>query len=81
VGLRGRSAAVQLVIDGALAGATVPWLLDAQVRGSQLLTETVGLTGGLGLRSGSQPVVDGDEVAGRAGGTELRLSAGVDLIF
>jgi len=81
IGLRDRNGGVTLVVDGALAGATVPWLVDASVAGTRLLNETVGLTAGGGLRSTSQPLADGEVVAGRAGATELRLTGGLDLVF
>ena len=81
VGIRGREAQATLTLDGALAGAAVPWLVDLRLDGTHLLNETVGLCGGLGVRSMSQPLLDGETVAGKAGSTDLRLSFGVDLVF
>lgn len=81
VGVRNRTRQVDLAVDGALAGFTAPWRADARVGATQLITETVGLRAQAVGRSSSQALFDGDEQAGRSSENELRLSAGIDLVF
>lgn len=80
-GLRHRERLLDLTIDAALASATVPWLLDAEVGFTQLLGESLGLRASLGGRSDSQPLVDAEATAGRAGTTELRAQVGLDIVL
>ncbi len=79
-GLLSEGAQLDLAIDGALAGLT-PWRGDLRAGGTALLTDALGLRiEGLGRLAG-QPLLDGDEPAGRVSERELRLSGGVDLVF
>jgi hypothetical protein len=80
-GLRSRNQVVDLHVDAALAGATVPWLFQAQAGFTHLFNETIGLRVGAGLRSTSQPLLEGEVVAGRAGATDARGTLGADIVF
>jgi len=79
-GLRGARSQLDLALDGALAGLT-PWRADFRLGGTALLTDALGLRLQALGRAAGQKLVDGDADAGRVSERELRLSAGVDLVF
>lgn len=79
-GLRRRQQQVDLTVDAALARATVPWLLDAELGLTQLLGESLGLRLAAAGRTTSQPVLDGEAPVGRAGQSELRALVGLELV-
>ncbi len=79
-GLRGERSQLDLAVDGALAGLT-PWRADLRLGGTALLTDALGLRLQALGRTAGQKLVDGDADAGRVSERELRLSAGIDLVF
>jgi hypothetical protein len=79
-GLLSDRSQLDVALDGALAGLS-PWRADLRAGGTALLTDALGLRfEGLGRLAG-QPLLDGDAAAGSVWERELRLSAGVDLVF
>jgi hypothetical protein len=80
-GWRGAQGHIDLTVDGALAGFTSPWRLDGSLGGTRLVSESVGVRAQVDARTQGQQLLDGDVVAGRASERELRVAAGLDLVF